>query len=54
MTGIAFLAEFAISICKDAGESAIANKIEMAGKVIVVSVSIPVIASLIEIVSQII
>ena len=54
ITGIAILAEFATSICKDAGESAIANKIEMAGKVIVVSVSIPVIASLIEIVSQII
>ena len=48
------MVEFGKDICKDAGESAIANKIEMAGKVIVVSVSIPVIASLIEIVSQII
>ena len=52
--GISYLVEFGKDICKDAGESAIANKIEMAGKVIVVSVSIPVIASLIEIVSQII
>lgn len=52
--GISYLVEFGKDICKDAGESAIANKIEMAGKVIVVSVSIPVIASLIEVVSQII
>ena len=52
--GISYLVEFGKDISKDAGESAIANKIEMAGKVIVVSVSIPVIASLIEIVSQII
>ena len=28
MTGIAFLAEFAISICKDAGEGSIASKIK--------------------------
>lgn len=52
--GISYLVEFGKDICKDAGESAIANKIEMAGKVIVVSLSIPVIASLIEIVSQLV
>lgn len=52
--GISYLVEFGKDICKDAGESAIANKIEMAGKVIVVSLSIPVIASLIEIVSKLV
>lgn len=52
--GISYLVEFGKDICKDAGESAIANKIEIAGKVIVVSLSIPVVASLLEIVSQII
>lgn len=53
ITGIAFLTEFAVSICKDAGETAIANKMDMGGKVIIVSMSIPIIASLLETVIQI-
>ena len=32
ITGIAFLTEFAVSICKDSGESAIANKVDMGRK----------------------
>lgn len=48
ITGIAILAEFAVSICKDSGESAIANKIEMGSKVIIISMSIPIISSLLE------
>jgi len=48
ITGIAFLTEFAVSICKDAGESAIASKIDIGGKVIIVSMSIPIIAGLME------
>lgn len=50
MTGIAFLAEFAISICKDAGETAIANKIEFGSKAIVISMSIPIIHNLLEVI----
>ncbi len=53
ITGIAFLTEFAVSICKDAGESAIANKVDMGGKVIIISMSIPIIASLLETVVKI-
>lgn len=53
ITGIAFLTEFAVSICKDAGESAIANKVDMGGKVIIISMSIPIIASLLETVVRI-
>ena len=34
ITGITFLVEFATSICKDSGETAIANKIDLAGKVL--------------------
>lgn len=48
ITGIAILTEFAVSICKDSGETAIANKIDMGGKVIIVSISIPIIAGLLE------
>lgn len=50
MTGIAFLAEFAISICKDAGETALANKVELGSKAIVISMSIPIIHNLLEII----
>ena len=48
ITGIAFLTEFAVSVCNDAGESAIANKVDLGGKVIIVAISIPIISSLLE------
>ena len=48
ITGIAFLTEFSVSICKDSGETAIANKIDIGGKVLIISMSIPIIASLLE------
>ena len=48
ITGIAILTEFAVSICKDSGETAIANKIDMGGKVIMVSMSVPIMAGLLE------
>lgn len=53
ITGIAFLVEFAVSICKDSGESAIANKIDIGGKVIIISMSIPIISGLLETVIKI-
>lgn len=45
ITGISILAEFAVSICNDAGEGNIANKIDLGGKIIVISLSIPVIST---------
>lgn len=54
ITGIAFLSEFAVSICKDSGEAAIASKIELGSKIIIVSMSIPIISSLLEIILKII
>ena len=53
ITGIAFLAEFAVSVCKDAGEGAIASKIEIGSKIIIISMSIPIISSLLEIILKI-
>ncbi len=53
ITGIAFLTEFAVSVCKDSGETAIANKVDMGGKVVIISMSIPIIASLLETVVKI-
>lgn len=54
ITGIAVLTEFAVSICKDAGESAIASKVDFGGKIIVISMSIPIISALLEVILKII
>ncbi len=53
ITGIAFLSEFAVSICKDSGEGAIASKIELGSKIIIISMSIPIISSLLELILKI-
>jgi len=54
ITGIAFLAEFAINLCKDSGEGAIASKIEIGSKIVIVSMSIPIISSLLEVILKLI
>ena len=48
ITGIAILTEFASSICKDSGETVIASKVDIGGKVIIIALSIPIISSLLE------
>ena len=53
ITGIAILTEFAVSICKDSGETAIASKIDLGGKIIIISISIPIITTLLELIIQI-
>lgn len=50
ITGIAILTEFATSICKDSGETAIASKVDLGGKIIIISISIPIITALLELI----
>lgn len=45
ITGISILVQYAVSLCKDSGESSIASKIDLGGKVIIISLSIPVIST---------
>lgn len=47
ITGITYLCEFTSGICKDAGYSSISTQIEMAGRILVLLASIPVILSVI-------
>lgn len=49
VTIIAYVIEFGKNICMDAGQSAIATKLEMAGKVVIVVLSLPIISSLVQI-----
>ncbi|MBU9712211.1 stage III sporulation protein AD [Evansella tamaricis] len=46
--GIAYIAEFGAQIAKDAGQGAMASKIEMAGKVLIMVMAIPIISVIIE------
>ena len=47
--GIAYIVEFGKNICVDAGQTSIATKLEMAGKVIIVVLTIPLISSLVNV-----
>lgn len=46
--GIAYIAEFGAQITKDAGQGAIASKIELAGKILIMVMAIPIISAIIE------
>ena len=45
ITGISILTEFAVSVCKDMGENAIASKVDFGGKLLIVSLSVPIITA---------
>ncbi len=52
--GIAYIAEFGSQLCKDAGESAIASKIELGGKIIIMILAMPILSALMDVILQII
>ncbi|WP_419394368.1 stage III sporulation protein AD [Cytobacillus praedii] len=52
--GIAYIVEFAAQITKDAGQGAIASKIELAGKILILAMAIPILTVMIETIIQMI
>lgn len=46
--GVAYIAEFGAQITRDAGQGAIATKIELAGKVLILVMAIPIVTVIIE------
>lgn len=48
--GIAYIAQFSSQICLDAGEGAVASKIELGGKILMMVISTPIIMGLIDLV----
>ncbi|UJW57553.1 stage III sporulation protein AD [Bacillus sp. A116_S68] len=46
--GIAYIAEFGAQIARDAGQGSVASKIELAGKVLIMIMAIPIISVIIE------
>ena len=51
---VCYITQLGSDCCKDAGESAIAGKVELAGKAAVVVISLPVFSSLAEVVMKLI
>ena len=49
---IAYITEFTSQLCKDAGESSIASKVELAGKIFIFIVAVPVFASIFNLVNK--
>lgn len=52
IVGIAYIAEFGVQVCKDAGENAIASKIELAGKVIILILAVPILMALMDLIKN--
>jgi stage III sporulation protein AD len=48
--GVAYLAELGASVCLDAGESAIAAKIDLAGRVVILVLAIPVVLDVVNVI----
>jgi len=46
--GIAYIAEFGSQICRDAGESVIAGKVEFAGKLLILVLAMPLLSAVLE------
>ncbi|MDU1413277.1 MAG: stage III sporulation protein AD [Clostridium sp.] len=46
--GIAYLSSFCAEICKDAGESSIASKVEFAGKILILTLAIPILMAVLQ------
>jgi stage III sporulation protein AD len=50
--GIAYIAEFGAQIIRDSGQESIASKVELAGKILIMFMAIPMITGIIETVMQ--
>lgn len=48
LIGICYIIEFAISLCNDCGEKSIASKLEFGGKIIIVTMSFPILLSIVD------
>jgi len=48
--GVAYMAELGASVCADAGETAIATKIDLGGRVIILVLAMPVVVDIVSVV----
>lgn len=53
MIGIAYVAEFAAGLCKDSGYSFLAGQIELAGKLTLLTISMPVMLAVLDLIRKV-
>jgi stage III sporulation protein AD len=53
IVGIAYLAGFGAQICKDAGENSMAAKIELAGKIFILTMGIPIMVGILDLILKV-
>lgn len=51
--GIAYITTFGAEVCRDAGENAIASKVEFAGKIMIMILAIPILMAVLDIMVKI-
>ena len=52
VVGIAYIIELTKDVCVDSGETALASKVEMTGKIMIVASTIPIISGVIEVINK--
>ena len=51
--GIGYLTEFTANLCSDTGNSSLASKVGLAGKIIILFLALPIITNLLEVIMEI-
>lgn len=51
--GVAYISQMGAELCRDSGENAIATKIELAGKVIICAMALPIVSGLFDVITNI-
>ncbi|MBP3611127.1 MAG: stage III sporulation protein AD [Lachnospiraceae bacterium] len=54
MIGVTYISEFASSLCRDAGYSAVAGQIELVGKLTILTIGMPIVLALFELMTGIV
>ena len=52
VVGIAYIIELTKDVCVDSGETALAGKVEMAGKIMIVASTLPIISGVVEVINK--
>jgi len=52
VVGIAYIIELTKDVCVDSGETALAGKVEMAGKIMIVASTVPIISGVVEVINK--
>ncbi len=50
IVGVAYLTEFGAQVARDAGEGAVASKVELGGKVLVLTMALPILLGILQLV----